>query len=234
MSRFTTFAELTEPVIRECIERSRGDLLVASRILSVRLKDLMEACESVPGLKAHLLLVNATREANPDFLRMSDDQFSSSLRRNKKVYAVDALEEMHRLAMMEIDAENAEMNNVKLKACVELAKGTEAGGEGSELAEVLRELNNQYRESAPRIKSLRIELEMQQGLIEVEPETAIPAPSTPPALPLHADAEIEAVPSAVSEPEPQTVPSQSIARGSRRGRARTSPRESIPAGAEPS
>ena len=234
MSRYSTFDSLTEDNIRDSIERSRGDVIVAARLLQVRVKDLTEACETIPGIKAHLLAVNATREANPDFLRMSDEQFGAALKRNKKVYAVDALEEMHSIAMMDIDPENAEMVGVKLKACVELARDTGTGAEGSEIAEILRELNAQYKESAPRIKSLRIELEMQQGLLSAESETPTLAASTPPAPPLLAAAESAEVLPAAPEPEPQTSPSPSSARYSRRAPARPRTRASILVDASPS
>lgn len=231
MSYLTNFEELAEPQIKSAVEQSRGDMLVAARILRIRLKDLMDACERVPALKTHMLMVNKTREQASDFRRLTDEQFEAALKRNRQVYSVVALDEMYEVATMPIDPDNAEMVNAKLKACVELTKGAGGGGDGNELTEVLRELNVLYRESAPRIKTLRMELTVQQGLPEEIQGTTIPALATPPASAFPSADRTAALSLPEAVPVSRTGRRSSAARGSPDAPDRPARGEYIPAAA---
>jgi len=91
---------------------------------------------------------------DPAYEQLSVEQYSRRVQVSLQAYTVDALDQMHQLAM--IDAPSAAWGKVKLDACIALRAGAEVqGGAGDELSLILRELDRDYRLSAPRIKEIR-------------------------------------------------------------------------------
>jgi len=171
-----SYLTLTEDGIEAALVEARGDTFIASQLLgmgvtalrvdrairvSARLQAVVAGIQDVKGTEAYL---EATAR---DFHRAIDRRMS--------LYRIAGLDALHELASMPLD-ENSAQNQVKLAAAARLAgPAAESGGDG-ELVETLRELNQQYHESAPRIRVMR------QTLVEITPQTerdVTPPPEQP-------------------------------------------------------
>ena len=159
-----SYLNLTEDGIEAALVEARGDIFVASQLLgmgvtalrvdrairvSARLQAVVEGIQDVKGTER--------------YLEATALDFHRAIERRMSLYRIAGLDALHELASMPID-ENSAQNQVKLAAAARLAgPAAESGGEG-ELVETLRELNQQYHESAPRIRVMR------QTLVEITPQ----------------------------------------------------------------
>ena len=127
------------------------------------------------GESAGFLRVYDHRHERPGYIRPTQ----------VRVYRVGALEELYKLATMNLDPLNAALMVVQKDACVKiLGTGPMSAGD-SEISAVLQELAQRYQESAPRVSKLRVELEISRGAgdeASLLPDTAAseipPAPTT--------------------------------------------------------
>jgi hypothetical protein len=148
---------ITEQAIINALITSRGDLFLAASYLSVRPRELdsyLRASEDLQGFVTAIAQV----KRNVDYERMSAAQFREQLEHLTTVYRVDGLAVIHELATMGFDS--AAMADVKLKAAVQLMGSHKDASAGGTQAAILDELNQLYREGAPRIKSLRAAIQV--------------------------------------------------------------------------
>ena len=106
-----------------------------------------------------VLVVNTPPTVSPSAIQNSvDGHLEEAVSRRMIHYQSDALDALHALAMMPI-SENSMQNQVKLAAASKLAVALLApnptGGADADLQVFLRDLDKQYRATAPRIKSIR-------------------------------------------------------------------------------
>lgn len=139
---------LTEDNARAMLIEARGDIFIASQLLHVSAIRLNRAIQISPELQATL---DGIKEAGKG---ASDASIQTAIEQRLLLYRVAGLDALHDLATMPID-ENSAQNQVKLAAAARLAGTQEHVGGSSEMAEVMRELNRQYEESAPRIRVTR-------------------------------------------------------------------------------
>jgi len=126
---------------------------VAAALLGVSRFDLDRTIRGDAALQAFIASIERVN-VDPAYEQLSVEQYSRRVQASLQAYTVDALDQMHRLAM--IDAPSAAWGKVKLDACIALRAGAEVqGGAGDELSLILRELDRDYRLSAPRIKEIR-------------------------------------------------------------------------------
>ena len=169
---------LSVEAVKEALTTCKGDMLLASQVLSCRLKELADAVELVPELQAHFNLVEQTKQKVGDYRTLSDAAFARIIARNAGVYKITAMEELHKLATMEI-GESAEMAKVKRAACVDLLGSGPRADSDTDLSAALLELARKYAESAPRIKSLRVQFSIESGAVaEGEPVSLEDIPAT--------------------------------------------------------
>jgi hypothetical protein len=144
---------MTETLIEQALKDSHGDLFIAASALGhVSTYTLDRMIRS----SAHLQNVfTAIREvkASEVYDRMSREQVEQSVVRRLTLYRSDALTAIHDLAMMEVSP-NPMQNQVKLAAAQRLAGSPEVAS-GSDFAQTLAALNEDYHRHAPRIKSVR-------------------------------------------------------------------------------
>jgi hypothetical protein len=89
--------------------------------------------------------------------RQINEKFERVLAAKVKLYEGDSLDALHDLAMMPI-TENTQNNQIKYLAACRLAGEKIAPGgpaQNAALQDIMRELNNNYQKTAPRIKAMR-------------------------------------------------------------------------------
>jgi hypothetical protein len=145
---------ISEQLIRDSLTTAKGDLFIAASYLGVTGRELDGYIRASDELQGYVAAI-ATVKRDPDYDRMSADQFSGELERLTKGYRIEALDVIHELATMSY-GESAALADVKLKAAIQLRGAhADAGPTGDQHA-VLQELNLLYQQAAPRIKSVRI------------------------------------------------------------------------------
>jgi hypothetical protein len=155
--------KIDTPTLKRALTEARGDLLIASQLLSSRLKDVANACSLVPEIQDHLLLIDKVKQSLGDYARLSARQFTETVERNSLVYKVDALEELHKLALMPVDHDRPELMKVKKDAAIRLLGSGAEANSGGEMANIMAELNRKYQEAAPRLGVLRAVLAIEYG-----------------------------------------------------------------------
>ena len=158
---------ISEQTIADALTTARGDLFVASCYLGVTARELdgyIRASETLQGFVAAIDRV----KRDPEYDRLSNDQFEDQLERLTKAYRVEALGIIHELASVPMVSETgpitAAMAEVKLKAAVQLRGANLDNSKNGDQMLVLQELNQLYQQSAPRIKSIRVaQIEFKEG-----------------------------------------------------------------------
>jgi hypothetical protein len=150
----------TEQSIVEALMTARGDLFVAAAYLGAKPRELdsyIRASEQLQGFMAAIGHV----KANPEYNRLSVEQFADELERLTRSYRLEALNIIHELATMNYDS--AAMADVKLKAAIQLRGAAPEAVTTNTQGNILGELNRIYQEAAPRIKSIRaaVQIEME-------------------------------------------------------------------------
>ena len=159
-----TYLNLTEDGIKAALVEARGDIFIASQLLgmgvtALRVDRAIRVSARLQAVVAGIQDVKGTES----YLEATALDFHRAIERRMSLYRIAGLDALHDLASMPIDVNSAQ-NQVKLAAAARLAgPAAESGGEG-ELVETLRELNQQYHESAPKIRVLR------QTLVEITPQ----------------------------------------------------------------
>ena len=164
------YEALTEASIKNALVEARGDIFIASQLLSVTAMRLHRALQCSPALQACL---ESVKEAGPG---ISIEAIHKAAEARMAMYRVVGLDALHDLATMPIDVNSAQ-NQVKLAAAARLAGSVEGPAGGSDLAETLRELNKSYSENAPRLRVIR---ETTKMTIEAVPaERVVGEPGAP-------------------------------------------------------
>ena len=167
---------LTENGLEAALIEAQGDIFIASQLLgmgvtALRVDRAIRVSARLQAVVAGIQDVKGTES----YLEATALDFHRAIERRMSLYRIAGLDALHELASMPID-ENSAQNQVKLAAAARLAgPAAESAGEG-ELVETLRELNQQYHESAPKIRVLR------QTLVEITPQTerdVTPLPEQP-------------------------------------------------------
>ena len=160
VSPLPAYLGLTEATAKKALVESRGDIFVASQLLSVTAVRLNRAIQ-----------VSAILQATVDAIQKltkgaSEAAIEEAIQSRVSLYRVAGLDALHDLATMKIDANSAQ-NQVKLAAAARLAGSVEQGG-GNALEETLRELNKSYQEQAPRLRMIR-----ERVTVEVLPQERV-------------------------------------------------------------
>lgn len=145
---------ITEGSLIEAMLHAKGDIFVASCILGCTARELdayIRASEDLQGFVAAI----ATVKKNPEYERMSNEQFSDELDRLTRSYRLEALGIIHEIATM--PTTTAADRDVKLKAAINLRGSAPDRVADNSTNNVLAELNEMYLQNAQRIKSVRIQ-----------------------------------------------------------------------------
>lgn len=142
---------ITEPQLREYLTDARGDLFIAASLAGCTPLQFRRAIGASETLQAFYLAIERVK-VNPDYEKLSHEEFERQLNELSRDYRLDGLEAIHDIATMHADS--AALYEVKLKAAVQL-RGVGAGAQQSDSAMILAELNDLYHKNAPRIKSIR-------------------------------------------------------------------------------
>ena len=144
---------LSEQKIKDALCVARGDLFVAASYLNTTPTKLDRMIRLSECVQAFATTIQTIR-SDPEYERMSREQFEDELDRRVCKYQSEALDVIHELAVMPF--ETAAMAEVKLKAAIALRGDPNQGKGDTSHSVVLAELNQVYQQSAQRIKSIRI------------------------------------------------------------------------------
>lgn len=154
---------ISEDTIKDALTQAKGDLFLSSCYLGVTARELdgyIRASDTLQGFVAAIAKV----KQDPEYRKMSNEQFSDELERLTRAYHLEALEVIHGLAME--PGGSAAGKEVQLKAAIALMGSAPQKKVDSGQMATLQELNELYHQSAPRIKSVRI----QTAQIEFHPQ----------------------------------------------------------------
>ena len=159
-----TYLNLTEDGIEAALIEARGDIFVASQLLgmgvtALRLDRAIRVSARLQAVVAGIQDVKGTES----YLEATALDFHRAIERRLALGRIVGMDSLIELASMPLD-QNSAQNQVKLAAAARLAGPTTELGEGGEMVETLRLLNEQYHESAPKIRVLR------QTLVEITPQ----------------------------------------------------------------
>jgi hypothetical protein len=158
------FVGLSEKTLTEALVACRGDILQTAKYLKFSVRELDNLLRSIPGSAAILGTIEQVKAENPDWERVSTVWFESQCRRAMALYRLSAIEELFKLATMDV-SENAAMMNVKREAAINLLGRDRDGSQVfPELSEFFKGLNEEYQQKSVRITEIRARLiEVQTG-----------------------------------------------------------------------
>lgn len=153
---------ISQDTIANALSTARGDLFVAACYLGVTARELDGYIRADEALQFHVAAI-AKVKADPEYDKISNEQFSKKLEHLTRAYRIEALDILHEMATMPMP-ESAAMADVKLKAAVQLRGVQKEEHRGEDHSQVLVELNQLYAQAAPRIRSIRVaQIEYQEG-----------------------------------------------------------------------
>ncbi len=142
------YTTITEQSIKEALIEARGDIFIAGQLLQVTAIRIQRAIQVSAVLQA-------TQDAIPKISKgLPLEQLRDAVEQRLTLYRVVGLDALHDLAAMPIDANSAQ-NQVKLAAAARLAGETASAGGSGEFEATLRELNQAYQQTAPRLRVIR-------------------------------------------------------------------------------
>ena len=144
---------LSEQKIKDALCVARGDLFVAASYLATTPRQLDRWIRASECVQAYVASIQRI-QTDPEYDRMSKEQFEDELDKRACEYQEVALDVIHELAVMPY--ETAAMAEVKLKAAIALRGDPNQGKGDNSHSIVLAELNQLYQQSAQRIKSIRV------------------------------------------------------------------------------
>jgi len=151
---------ISQDTIKEALTKAQGDIFIAASYLHVATRELDRYIRSSDELQLYAGAIEQVK-SNPNYEKLSNDQFKRELEHKTRSYKLDALEEVYKIATLtEHDLPegvllNGAMMDVKLKAAIKLMGDKSETPVNLEHQNILAELNNQYLSTAPRIKSVR-------------------------------------------------------------------------------
>lgn len=164
---------ISEDTIRKALTDCKGDIFLSASMLGCTGRELDWYIRRSDSLQ-HFASTIAKVKNNPEFERMSTEQFNSELATLSRTFKIEAIEVIHQLATMDYDS--AALAEVKLKAAIQL-RGS-VGEVSQEDSSILRELNEIYQAQAPRLKSIRaVQIEFESGTQAAHPQNHASAAS---------------------------------------------------------
>ena len=154
-----SYLTMTEDSAKRALIEARGDIFIASQLLSVTAVRLDRAIQ----VSAELQAAREEAKAAHGKASVSDDEIAAAVARRMALYRIAGLDALHDLATMPLDVNSAQ-NQVKLAAAARLAGPTEGSSGSDGLAETLRELSEAYTREAPRLRVVR-----EKTTIEISP-----------------------------------------------------------------
>lgn len=140
--------------ITAALMSTRGDIFLTAAYLGVTAREVNSYIRASDEVKAFVAAISDVK-ADPEYDRMTGEQFEIELERMTKAFKIEGLTAIHELATMD-HHNNAAMADVKLKAAVHLRGAPEVKVSNGDHSGVMSELNRLYMETAPRIKSMRV------------------------------------------------------------------------------
>jgi len=129
-------------------------ILACSFLGHITLRRLHQTIRNDAYLQAYVVEVAKAVDAGA-FDKLTRKQIEDDLASRALVYKSDALDALHDLATMPID-DNSAQNQIKLAAAARLVgPGAEAAHASTDTDAILRQLQEEYHRSAPRIKEIR-------------------------------------------------------------------------------
>lgn len=144
---------LSEVTLADALITARGDLFVAAAYMGCSVRALNSYIRQSPSTRALAVAINDAK-SNAEFDQMSQEQVVAEVQRRLVEYRVEAVDEIHALATLPMNS-NAAMMEVKLKAAIALKGSDTPLSVNNEKATILAELNQLYKDSAPRVTSIR-------------------------------------------------------------------------------
>lgn len=152
--------KVSEKSIKEALTKSKGDLFIASSYLHVATRELDRYISSSTELQLFICTIERVKQ-DSNYEKISSEQFKRELENKTRAYRNDALDEIYKIATLSSDdtadgmPPSAALYEVKLKAAIKLLGDKNEAPVNMDHQNILVELNNQYIQSAPRIKSVR-------------------------------------------------------------------------------
>jgi hypothetical protein len=145
-------------LIKEQLLLNKGDLFDTARNLNCTPRQLDVCIRSSKDLQDLAVTIDQVK-VNTDYETLSDEQFNNHLKRLSRSYQLEAIEVIHELATMsmvtDIGTNSAPLADVRLKAAVRLREAVEDNSQRNDIG-VFAELNELYRSSSQRIKTVRL------------------------------------------------------------------------------
>ena len=151
--------DISEHNVKEALTKARGDIFVASSYLAVSPRELDRYIRTSDELQVFTGTIDSVKN-NVDYDKLSNEQFKKQLDQKTRSYKLDALDVIYQIATINQDdmgevPMNAAMFDVKLKAAIKLRGNDDEKAVNNDHSNILMELNSQYLQTAPRIKSIR-------------------------------------------------------------------------------
>lgn len=164
LGREARYAKVTQKSVEKALIDARGDILLASKILRLSLREFDNVLRAIPGIDALLGQIEEVKADNPAYAKMSGEWFERQCVRAISLYRLAALESLYELATMEM-TDKAAMMNVKREAAVNLWGGDKGGtgGVAGELTEFFKSLNDDYQQRKSGVTRVRAMIEIQTG-----------------------------------------------------------------------
>jgi hypothetical protein len=144
---------ISEDSIRTALTESKGDIFLAACALDCTARELDTYIRRSAALQAFAGAIE-TVKIDPAYSRLSAEQFENQVADLVRIFRVDGIKEVHKLATMEF-GDSAALAKVKLDAALALTGSTNARAGNNEVETALAELNTLYHQNAPRIKEIR-------------------------------------------------------------------------------
>jgi hypothetical protein len=148
--------KVSKDSIKNALTKGRGDLFLSSSYLGVTIRELDRYIRSDIELMAFAGSIEQIK-TDDKYDKLSNEQFKKELERKCRDYKIEALDIIYDIATMQPEDGlplTAAQQDVRLKAAVQLRGTSEVTGDSGQQL-ILQELNKEYLETAPRIKSIR-------------------------------------------------------------------------------
>lgn len=147
------------PTIAQALKESGGSLVLAASRLGVSVSKLDNAIQmSRPGKWPAFVRALQRVKLTEEYRKMSLAQIAEDIERRVMLYRSEALDAIRDLATMPL-SDNSAQNQVKLAAAIRLYGETREKVANDAISEVLRSINEDFRESAPRLRTIRREIQ---------------------------------------------------------------------------
>jgi hypothetical protein len=170
---------INENSIRTALVENRGDLFAAACSLDCTVRELDQYIRRSAELQAFAASAEQVK-LDPAYSRVSAEQFENKILELSRSYAIDGINEVHKLATMDF-GDSAALAKVKLDAALALRGSIGQVSKSGENENALAELNALYHKNAPRIKEIRQtvitladEREATQPIVELLPDLEEP------------------------------------------------------------